>query len=941
MFSDGATALTTFQYDAFGNVTRAEDRNGQVKVYAYDELLRLRTELWYDEQGQLANTITRTYDAANRVVDLVDDVSHYTYVYDSLDRVVQETIANPGAPTVVLNTGYGDVGQGYRLDGLRTSSSVEIAGTADYVATFAYNALNQLTEISQAGQGGSAVAGKHVSLTYTDTGLIESVTRYASTDASNLVVIGDYTYDAQGRLTALSYYQDPANPLNEYTWAYDAAGRLIRQTSSDGSADYAYDASGQVTAADYDYQADESYQYDENGNRTSADGAAYQTDEHNRMTSDGAYAYTYDHEGNRTARFLDNDLSGDLSDGDTDITQYAWDAANRLAGVAFRDTYDGPAAKTLTYTYDAYSRLIRKTVDPDGQQGTAALLQTAYVYDGDQIVLQFDHTGTGDVQASDLSHRYLWGPAVDQILADETVGDGGSDDVLWPLTDHQGTVRDLAFYDEADAETSIANHVAYNAFGRKTSETNAAVDCVFAYTGRLLDDDTGLQNHLHRWYDPETAKWLSEDPIGFQAGDANLTRWVGNAGTTGVDPDGLICMPGDAEWVMPDAATMQAEQQAVAELRKYMYDLGVARASLLHSWNEVCHDLKLNTALRRAYEFEFGRFGRSPYDKKLDELGRRLDELQAQLGDVDTNIEQLYKFFLSTPHLAYAAFASNGYLSDFRGTLDLSSLKSFQNSVDEIAFGDAWARQGHAIHETVNPFEFVFVFAGMARFAAAGAKAAVEAGAATTTAESFLPTVSYDVYAFTTVATGRVATTTVYAGLGIDAATGTAILLRSGVGIGATAVTRLAPSAVASGEWQNLLGGVRVKQIGNYWVKEINPEASKFAQWWGRGSLNAQAAGLEQLGDMAPSFLYKNGKLITRDVGQFSGSVSDYLRIWAKGSWRMRTPMNDIRPWNIGANGQIFDPALHPIQQGVYWGGSAIVVGAGGSYFYYSSRAGN
>ncbi len=549
MFSDGATALTTFQYDAFGNVTRAEDRNGQVKVYAYDELLRLRTELWYDEQGQLANTITRTYDAANRVVDLVDDVSHYTYVYDSLDRVVQETIANPGAPTVVLNTGYGDVGQGYRLDGLRTSSSVEIAGTADYVATFAYNALNQLTEISQAGQGGSAVAGKHVSLTYTDTGLIESVTRYASTDASNLVVIGDYTYDAQGRLTALSYYQDPANPLNEYTWAYDAAGRLIRQTSSDGSADYAYDASGQVTAADYDYQADESYQYDENGNRTSADGAAYQTDEHNRMTSDGAYAYTYDDEGNRTARFLDNDLSGDLSDGDTDITQYAWDAANRLAGVAFRDTYDGPVAKTLTYTYDAYSRLIRKTVDPDGQQGTADLLQTAYVYDGDQIVLQFDRTGGGDVQASDLSHRYLWGPAVDQILADETVGDGGSDDVLWPLTDHQGTVRDLAFYDEADAETSIANHVAYNAFGRKTSETNAAVDCVFAYTGRLLDDDTDLQNHLHRWYDPATAKWLSEDPIGFEAGDANLTRWVGNAGTTGVDPDGLAVI-----WVLENVS---------------------------------------------------------------------------------------------------------------------------------------------------------------------------------------------------------------------------------------------------------------------------------------------------------------------------------------------------------------------------------------------------
>ena len=36
--------------------------------------------------------------------------------------------------------------------------------------------------------------------------------------------------------------------------------------------------------------------------------------------------------------------------------------------------------------------------------------------------------------------------------------------------------------------------------------------------------------------------------------------------------------------------------------------------------------------------------------------------------------------------------------------------------------------------------------------------------------------------------------------------------------------------------------------------------------------------------------------------------------------------MNDIRPRNIGADGKIFDPALHPIQRGIYWtlaGGAA------------------
>jgi hypothetical protein len=41
------------------------------------------------------------------------------------------------------------------------------------------------------------------------------------------------------------------------------------------------------------------------------------------------------------------------------------------------------------------------------------------VYDGQQIVMQFDGTGTSDLTAANLSHRYLWGPAVDQLLADE------------------------------------------------------------------------------------------------------------------------------------------------------------------------------------------------------------------------------------------------------------------------------------------------------------------------------------------------------------------------------------------------------------------------------------------------------------------------------------------------------------------------------------------
>jgi uncharacterized protein RhaS with RHS repeats len=66
--------------------------------------------------------------------------------------------------------------------------------------------------------------------------------------------------------------------------------------------------------------------------------------------------------------------------------------------------------------------------------------------------------------------------------------------VLWALTDHLGTVRDLI-----DSSGTVQNHKSYDAFGNVIAETNAAIDTAFGYTGKLFDDATGLQNNLNRW----------------------------------------------------------------------------------------------------------------------------------------------------------------------------------------------------------------------------------------------------------------------------------------------------------------------------------------------------------------------------------------------------------------------------------------------------------
>ena len=68
---------------------------------------------------------------------------------------------------------------------------------------------------------------------------------------------------------------------------------------------------------------DESYQYDDSGNRETANGASYTAGDHNRLESvhDGVTVtrFVYDGEGNRILKYTDVDESGTFSEGDTDV----------------------------------------------------------------------------------------------------------------------------------------------------------------------------------------------------------------------------------------------------------------------------------------------------------------------------------------------------------------------------------------------------------------------------------------------------------------------------------------------------------------------------------------------------------------------------------------------------------------------------------------------
>ena len=105
--------------------------------------------------------------------------------------------------------------------------------------------------------------------------------------------------------------------------------------------------------------------------------------------------------------------------------------------------------------------------------------------------------------------------------------------------------------------------------------------------------------------------------------------------------------------------------------------------------------------------------------------------------------------------------------------------------------------------------------------------------------------------------------------------------------------------------------GIIVEKAGNYYVKVVDPGASGIFRWYGRSSIGDQVKALARLRELGVHYYYEDGKIITQDAGKFAGGYgsTEYWRIWARGSWRLGTTLNDIRPRNIGAAGEIVDPA--------------------------------
>ncbi|OGP64656.1 MAG: hypothetical protein A2169_15495 [Deltaproteobacteria bacterium RBG_13_47_9] len=193
-----------------------------------------------------------------------------------------------------------------------------------------------------------------------------------------------------------------------------------------------------------------------------------------------------------------------------------------------------------TYVYDLSNQLVK--VLADGNQ------VAEYTYNGTgQRIKKVTQTETR------IFHHDLWGHLIaetnqtgqmlaeyvylgDQLLSMIKPGEA----VYYFHNDHLGTPQVLTNDSQA-----ISWKAVYTPFGEAVPSIQT-VENPFRFPGQYYDPETGLHYNYFRYYNPQTGRYITPDPIGLEGG-INLFLYVQNNPISLIDQTGLHPIPGTCE----------------------------------------------------------------------------------------------------------------------------------------------------------------------------------------------------------------------------------------------------------------------------------------------------------------------------------------------------------------------------------------------------------
>ncbi|MEV5202988.1 putative T7SS-secreted protein [Streptomyces sp. NPDC053720] len=489
---DGRTL--TYDHDAAGRLTARTDALGQTIRYERDELDRVTTK---NANGSVT---TFAYNLSDQLAGAIGPDATITYLHDRFGRLRSETVNGR-----TLTFGHDELG--------RRNSRTTPAGA---VSSWTYDAAGRRDTL--------ATSGRTLTFEYDATG--QELVRHIG----QTVTLAS-RYDTRGRL-ATQHTTTADRTVQRRDYTYRADGNLIGiDDHLSGPRRFDLDAAGRVTAV-HATGWTERYAYDETGNQTDASWPASHPGQEavgprtyagTTLTRAGNVRYEHDALGRITLRQKTR-LSRK-----PDTWRYEWDAEDRLTAVT---TPDGTRWR---YAYDPLGRRIsKKRMAADSETVEE---QTVFVWDGTTLCEQT----TGSAQLPNpvtltWDHDGLRPLTQTERITSADVPQTEIDDRFFSIvTDLIGSPTELV-----DEQGDIAWRTRTTLWGTTTWNTNATTHTPLRFPGQYFDPETDLHYNFHRYYDPETARYLSQDPLGL-APTPNPASYVRNPHTwsdsLGLAPD--------------------------------------------------------------------------------------------------------------------------------------------------------------------------------------------------------------------------------------------------------------------------------------------------------------------------------------------------------------------------------------------------------------------
>nr|WP_309506020.1 RHS repeat-associated core domain-containing protein [Streptomyces sp. LP11] len=503
-----------YEYDAASNLAAETDFDGRRISYSHDRAGRLAART--DPTGQVISyernflgQVTRK-EAAGQTTE---------YTYDLTDQLTQAT--SPDCTLTLLRDRFGCL-RSETINGRTLAYSYDRWGRLSTrttptgaVTTWHYDIAGRPTRMD--------AAGRAVEFEY------DAVGREVSRRIGNHLTWSNQ-FDPMGRLTAQTVSKTgSSDPIRQISYAYRADGSVTQiDDHMIGPQRVALDIAGRVTAV-HASNWSETYAYDPAGNQVSAswptrhpghEATGTRSYMGTRITSAGAIRYEHDTLGRVTLRQKTR-LSRK-----SDTWRYQWDAEDRLTSVTTPDgtrwlyTYDPLGRRTSKIRLAKDSETVIERTDFTWDGTTLCEQTTVATRSSHAVTLTWDHHGLRPITQTER---------ITSANAPQNEIDARFFAII---TDLVGAPSVLV-----DENGGTAWRTQRTLWGSTAWASNSSAYTPLRFPGQYFDPESGLHFNHWRYYDPETARYLTLDPLGL-APAPNPAAYVHNPHLW-VDPLGL------------------------------------------------------------------------------------------------------------------------------------------------------------------------------------------------------------------------------------------------------------------------------------------------------------------------------------------------------------------------------------------------------------------